>query len=169
MLTGAAKKFKVPNSDDTDASRDWVAKSVLEMDENRKSWHPATTKATNARAKSTCTLQCTPLKCKAVASVAASSPSADADMEKAAICSSVQQREINSATLLLTTVQEVFTLVCKKEFSQFCTHTQIMNLMTQAPKKDFKRPDHDMLWYRRQWSEALDSVLKFRRLREVRG
>ena len=86
------------------------------MDENRKSWHPATTKATNARAKSTCTLQCTPLKCKAAASVAASSPSADADMEKAAICSSVQQREINSATLLLTTVQEVFTLVCKQEF-----------------------------------------------------
>ena len=28
VLTGAAKKFKVPNSADTDSSRDWVAKSV---------------------------------------------------------------------------------------------------------------------------------------------
>ena len=57
------------------------------------------------------------------------SPSADADVEKAVICPSVQQREINSATLLLTTIQEVFTLVCNKRRFPIL-HTHIMNLMT---------------------------------------
>ena len=42
------------------------------------------------------------------------SASADATMEKAAICPSVQQRQSNSATQLLTKIQDVFATVHRR-------------------------------------------------------
>ena len=117
------------------------------MDEIKKTETPkgkAKTKATKTRAENAGTLQITPQKCKATASVAASSPSADAEMENAASCPSVQQREIKSATQLVSV--------------KFCRHDKITILMTQAPKKIPNDKAMTKLWYRRQGSETLDSV-----------